>query len=112
MHYVYSPEHSFNDRVEGEEASRSGVLIWDALALKGTCHIWIDGEGIPAGDGSHRWQLWEKDTAPEPGECYNGARFYLVNDCPGMSPLARTGQLWECIINGAKLTWQPVKGEC
>lgn len=112
VHYVYSPEHSFNDRVEGEEASRSGVLIWDALALKGTCHIWIDGEGTPAGDGCHRWQLWEKDTAPEPGECYNGARFYLVNDCPGMSPLARTGQLWECIINGDKLTWQPVKGEC
>lgn len=43
VHYVYSAEHSFSDRVEGEEATRNGILIWDALALKGNCHIWING---------------------------------------------------------------------
>ena len=32
VHYVYSSEHTFADRVGGEEATRSGVLIWDALA--------------------------------------------------------------------------------
>ena len=34
VHYVYSAEHSFEDRMQGHEASRSGILIWDALALK------------------------------------------------------------------------------
>ncbi len=34
VHYVYSSEHSFSDRVDGEEATRNGILIWDALALK------------------------------------------------------------------------------
>ena len=45
VHYQRTAEHSSNDRVDGEEATRSGVLVWDALALKGSCHIWIDGEG-------------------------------------------------------------------
>ena len=111
VHYVYSPEHSFSDRVDGEEATRSGVLIWDALALKGSCHIWIDGEGNPATDGSGRWMLWDKTTAPTGDDVYNGARFYLVNDCPEISPVAKAGQMWEATVSGGTVTWQPVRGE-
>ena len=33
VHYQYSAEHSSKDRVEGEEATRESILVWDALAL-------------------------------------------------------------------------------
>ncbi len=93
VHYVYSAEHSFSDRVEGEEATRNGILIWDALALKGSCHIWIEGEGSPALDGAVAIRMWDSEEAPE--DTYDGAVYYLTSDCPGISERARTGQMWQ-----------------
>jgi len=92
VHYVYSAEHSFSDRVEGEEATRNGILIWDALALKGSCHIWIDGDGEGATYGATAIRLWDKEE--EPTEVKSGDVFYLTADCPGISDRARTGQMW------------------
>ena len=90
VHYVYSAEHSFSDRVEGEEATRNGILIWDAVALKGNCHIWIDGEG----SGSENALLmWDSTDAPEV-KMGESPRYYLLVDCPGIDPEARAGQTW------------------
>ena len=112
VHYVYSAEHTFSDRVDGEEAVRSGVLIWDALALKGSCHIWIDGEGVKSqSDAIGRWRLWESAEEPSENEVYDGARFYLVCDCPGISPVAKTGQMWEYTAAEGGNPWRPVRGE-
>lgn len=112
VHYVYSSEHTFSDRVDGEEAIRSGVLIWDALALKGTCHIWIDGESTAEAAGNpDRWTLWESADAPSGNLIYEGARFYLVVDCPGMSPVAKSGQMWEAVSGESGVTWRQVQGE-
>jgi len=109
VHYVYSAEHSFSDRVEGEEATRNGILIWDALALKGSCHIWIDGEGETPTDGVSAYRLWDGDTAPENVE--QGAIYYLLQDCPGMSKFARTGQMWTADINGeGDIVWTEFRG--
>ena len=44
VHYTYSTQHEFSDRIEGEEATRRGMVVWDGLALKGNCHVWINGE--------------------------------------------------------------------
>lgn len=93
VHYVYSAEHSFSDRVDGEEATRNGILIWDALALKGSCHIWIDGDSDKATDGMFSFRIWESDQAPK--DCISGEIFYLTCDCPGIDPDARTGQMWK-----------------
>lgn len=92
VHYVYSAEHSFEDRVEGEEATRNGILIWDAVALKGGCHIWIDGENEATAGDVLNFTFWESEAAPEgvrPGTVY-----YLVRDCPGISEGACQGQMW------------------
>lgn len=111
VHYVYSAEHTFADRVEGEEATRNGVLIWDALALKGSCHIWIDGEGGAGEPAAGRWRLWESADAPADSEVADGARYYLVEDCPGMSPKAKAGQMWEAKAEAeGKVSWQKVTG--
>lgn len=94
VHYVYSAEHSFSDRVEGQEATRNGILIWDALALKGSCHIWIDGEGIASEEaaGTQVFRIWDDSkTVPEASE---GVVYYLLRDCAEMDGSARAGQLW------------------
>lgn len=92
VHYVYSAEHSFEDRVEGHEASRNGILIWDAIALKGSCHIWIDGEGETASEGNECLMLWDSPEAPKDNAA--GMIYYLVSDCLGISPLAKSGSMW------------------
>lgn len=103
VHYVYSAEHSFQDRMEGHEASRSGILIWDALALKGSCHIWIDGEGEAGKEGNECLQLWDSAEAPSATE---GIVYYLVADCPAISASAKSGSMWT--YDGA---WKEYAGE-
>lgn len=107
VHYVYSSEHTFEDRVEGEEASRSGILTWDALALKGSCHIWIDGEGESAAEGSELLTLWDSEEAPSEDEAAAGMVFYLVADCPAISRLAKSGTMWT-LTDG---TWSEYSGD-
>ena len=114
VHYVYSAEHSFSDRIEGEEATRNGILIWDALALKGGCHIWIDGEGEGSASDALSFKIWDKSDAP--AAAGDGDVYYLTCDCPGIAPNARTGQLWQAKLEtGAdlqqKLVWSEYKGE-
>ena len=102
VHYVYSAEHSFSDRVEGQEATRNGILIWDALALKGSCHIWIDGEGGNNKESeATRFIMWSGALAPEDAE---GSVYYLLDDCPDIDPKAHAGQLWT-LSNGAWRQW-------
>lgn len=106
VHYVYSEEHAFADRVEGEEATRSGLLIWDALALKGTCHIWINGEGRELEDGMQVIKLWDSPEAPDGEEVKEGLILYLTVDCPGINPAAKAGQLWQAKGSGSSASWK------
>lgn len=114
VHYVYSSEHSFSERVEGEEATRNGILIWDALALKGGCHIWIDGEGEGSVVDAMSFKIWESAEVPE--NALDGEIYYLTCDCPAMSAAARAGQLWQAtLVTGVDLQqtiqWNEYKGE-
>ena len=93
VHYIYSSEHSFSDRVEGEEATRSGILIWDALALKGSCHLWIDGDDSEPTEGVDNYYFWSRPDAPDddtPNVIYS-----LLQDCPGINIAAKSGQKWQ-----------------
>lgn len=109
VHYQLSAEHSSNDRVEGEEATRKSVLVWDALALKGSCHIWINGES--ATDDSNinseatHFHFYEGATAPEDPQ--EGCVYYLIVDCPGIAEEAVKGTLWQY----KESKWSLYKGE-
>lgn len=97
VHYQYSAEHTSRDRVEGEEATRESMLVWDALALKGSCHVWINGESTTINgnintDATH-FHLYEGETAP--ANPADGGVFYLITDCPGISTEAVKGTLWQ-----------------
>lgn len=97
VHYQYSAEHTSRDRMEGEEATRESMLVWDALALKGSCHVWINGEAATA-DGNINteavhYHLYEGADAPSsPAE---GCVYYMLSDCPGISDDAIKGTLWQ-----------------
>lgn len=97
VHYQYSAEHTSRDRVEGEEATRESMLVWDALALKGSCHVWINGESTTINgnintDATH-FHLYEGETAP--ANPADGCVFYLITDCLGISTEAVSGTLWQ-----------------
>lgn len=95
VHYMYSQQHEFNDRVEGEEATRKGIVVWDGLALKGACHIWIDGEGDTANAGALTYTIWDKATAPTGADLVDGRVYLLTVDCPAINAAAQSGQMWQ-----------------
>lgn len=111
VHYEYAKEHSFEENVEGEEAKRSGILIWDALALKGSCHIWIDGEGEGT-PGAVSFVMWDDTAAPTGNDLVNGQVYYLLQDCPGIKASAKKGEMWQYTVTGGSTgTWTEYKGE-
>nr|DAV34633.1 MAG TPA: protein of unknown function (DUF5309) [Caudoviricetes sp.] len=93
VHYQYSAEHSSKDRMEGEEATRESMLVWDALALKGSCHIWINGEGDSENTSATQIHLWDSAEAPE--SPVEGGVYYLLQDCPTINAEAVCGQMWQ-----------------
>lgn len=105
IHYQYSAEHSTKDRVEGEEATRESLLVWDALALKGSCHIWINGEGNNKNSASTQIHLWNSDTAPT--QPIEGGVYYLLKDCPAINAEAMSGQMWQY----KQSAWKEYSGE-
>lgn len=93
VHYQYSAEHSSKNRMEGEEATRESMLVWDALALKGSCHIWINGEGDSENTSATQIHLWDSAEAPE--SPVEGGVYYLLQDCPAINAEAVCGQMWQ-----------------
>lgn len=111
VRYVYSAEHSSSDRVEGQEATRETLILWDALCLKGSCHIWIDGEGDAANAGATVFIYWDSAEAPSTSAVVDGAVYYLLSDCPAINADARTGSLWKASKSGGNVTWKEYTGE-
>ena len=106
VHYVYSAEHSFADRVDGEEATRNGILIWDALALKGSCHLWINGEEEEGNSDALRFRFWDSPEEPEV-TAETGNTFQLLVNCPGIGDKALAGQMWKRVSNDSgAYEWQ------
>lgn len=108
VHYVYKSEQAFKEGIEGEEAKRDGVLVWDGLGLKGTCHMWIDGEGEAANSGSTTFVMWNSAEAPATTAGTASSVYYLMQDCPGIDKdKAKLGELW--YYDGA--AWKEYSGE-
>ena len=110
VHYEYASEHKSSDRVEGEEATRETLVVWDALALKGSCHIWINGEGEYEDTGAVNYIMWDSAEAPE--SPVDGAVYYLLSDCPGINAGAVSGQMWQANKGDLEsFTWSEYSGE-
>lgn len=109
VHYVRKVETQGEEDVEGEEARRKYVLVWDGLGLKGSCHIWVDGDGAGSGanDDAVGYVMWEEETAPAGGDLVTNQVYYLLVDCPGIANTAKAGQMWQW--NGE--TWSEFSGK-
>ncbi len=94
VHYVYSAEHSFSDRVDGEEATRNGILIWDAVALKGDCHLWINGEDDPLRSEDDNVLMWEGIETPPPARLTNVSTVQFFTDCSDGETDMKAGETW------------------
>lgn len=118
VHYTYSSQHEFTDRVEGEEATRKGIVVWDGLALKGACHIWIDGEGHSS-EGTTTYVLWDSASAPTGADLVNGCVYLLAQDCPSINANAQNGTMWKATVTTTgegenattTVTWSEFTGE-
>lgn len=111
VHYSYSSQHEFSDRVEGEEATRKGMVVWDALCLKGSCHIWIDGEGDAANSGATTYSIWESEESPEAADVTNGTVYYFTVDCVlNETQTAQNGTMWKATVDGGTLKWTEFTG--
>lgn len=82
VHYVRKGESSYTEDVEGEEATRNGVLVSDALGLKGNCHIWVDGEGDDdeTAPNADKFLLWSSETAPAAADLEDGVIYVFANN--------------------------------
>lgn len=111
VHYSYSTQHEFSDRVEGEEATRKGMVVWDALALKGSCHIWIDGEGAAGTSAAETYSIWETSTTPTADKVTDGTIYYFQYDTVlNDTQTAQNGTLWKATVAGSTLTWSEFSG--
>ena len=111
VHYAYSTQHEFSDRVEGEEATRKGMVVWDALCLKGSCHIWIDGEGDAKSTGAETFSIWESAAAPTAQDVSDGMVYYFTEDCKlNDTQTASNGTLWKVSVSSGNLSWSEYTG--
>ncbi|PDP60143.1 SU10 major capsid protein [Prevotella intermedia] len=108
VHYVRSSEHSDSEDVEEREAKRETLIAWDALALKGSCHIFVNCEGAGKADNATGYRIWKSDKAPTGNDLVDGQVYYLLVDCPEISKGARQGETW--LYTTAK-GWEEYKGE-
>lgn len=109
VHYQRTTDHSFNERVEGEEATRTGEIVWDALALKGSCHIWINGENNAVTEGATGFTVWDSASAPTGTDLVEGLVYYMLQDCTLGNKTAQNGQMWK--YNGAEKGWSEYTNE-
>ena len=109
VHYVYSPEKEFSNKIEGQEAVRSGLLVWDGVALKGMCNIWIEGDNIET--SATVIKMWDSAELPQEDEIVDGLVLYLIQDCPAIDNNAKGGQLWKAKGEGTSAEWSDVTEE-
>lgn len=100
VHYQRKAESQFNEKVEGEEATRSGMIVWDALGLKGSCHMWVDGKGGETAKGATEFKIWSSSSVPTINDVTDGVIYYFVNDITlNASVSAKAGEMYKAVID-------------
>lgn len=94
VRYYMKNEESSTEKVEGEEAKRKCLISINALALKGTTHIWVNGEDgaseLPGGIVIKSWN----DAANAPENPVLNGTYYLMQACAGIAG-SKAGEVWQ-----------------
>nr|DAO42857.1 MAG TPA: hypothetical protein [Caudoviricetes sp.] len=107
VHYLRTTEHSDSEKVEEHEAKRESTIAWDALALKGSCHIFVNCEGKEKAANATGFVLWDSASAPTGSKLVDGRVYYLLQDCAGINADASAGETW---IYKTATGWEEYKG--
>lgn len=92
VRYKRTNEHSFSDDIDGEEAKRNGTIVWEGVALKGSCHIFVDCEGKEA--ASSGVTILPLNSATFPASPVEGAVYVLLVDNTDDTS-AKAGEMWQ-----------------
>lgn len=112
VNYVRSNDHSEKDRIEGHEASRTSLIRWDAPALKGTCNLFVNGEGTDASTSAVPYILWKDSTAPDGDDLVDGTVYYFLQEVSLSDTLsAKPGQTWKYSVSGDTGSWSEYMDE-
>lgn len=118
VHYVRRGESNYTEDVLGEEATRNGVLVSDALGLKGSCHIWVDGDDDDddTAPGAEVFRLWTSTTAPSGTDLEDGVIYvfaYGLTLGSGASAITvESGEAYKyTTANGWKKFYGPISAE-
>ena len=107
VHYLRSAEHSDSEKIEEHEAKRESTVAWDALALKGSCHIFVNCEGKAKAANATGFTLWDSAKAPTGAKLIDGRVYYLIQDCPEIHADATAGTTW---LYKTGTGWEEYKG--
>ena len=77
--------------------------------MKGSCHIWIDGEGETGESDNFVFKFWGSEEAPT--DVQDGDVFYLTCDCPGIDARAKVGQFWQASKPSGEVKWEEYSAE-
>ena len=95
VHYQFSSEHSETERIEGHEADRESTIVWDGIGLKGTCHIFVNGEGTASPADAIDFVYWDSPTAPVSDDLVEGRVYILLTNCTLGDQQAKSGEYWQ-----------------
>ena len=94
VRYYMKNEETSTDDVEGEEAKRKCIISTNALALKGTSHIWVNGEdGASDLPGGVVIKPWSKASSAPESPALNSV-YLLTVDCTAISG-SKAGELYQ-----------------
>lgn len=95
VHYQRVSEHKESERIEGHEANRESVIVWDAMGLKGACHIFVNGEGTQTSGNAIDFVYWDSDVAPTGDDLVEDRVYILLKDCTLGSNKGIAGEYWQ-----------------
>lgn len=95
VHYQFSSEHSETERIEGHEADRESTIVWDGIGLKGTCHIFVNGEGTDTPSDAVDFVYWDSTKAPDSGDLVKDRVYILLQDCMLGENKGVSGEYWQ-----------------
>ncbi len=85
VRYTNKDEQTTTEKVQGEEATRKCIISINALALKGTSHIWVNGEdGASDVPGTVKIAMWSDATNAPTNPSLNDT-YYLTVACAGIA---------------------------
>ena len=94
VRYYMKNEETSTDNVEGEKAKRKCIISTNALALKGTSHIWVNGEdGASDLPGGVVIKPWSNASSAPTSPALNSV-YLLTVACTAISG-SKAGELYQ-----------------